>query len=92
MKAKGLSLQAASDYIGEYYKELMEQYLTDKAHMPSFSDTVDGDVTRYITALQNWPIGYLEWSFETVRYFGPRYSEAKRTRLITLKPTRREYD
>ncbi|TFY60033.1 hypothetical protein EVG20_g7573 [Dentipellis fragilis] len=91
MKATGLDLQGASDYIGEYYKVLMERYLADKARLPSFgSPALDRDVARYVQAMEYWPIGNLEWSFETNRYFGPRHDEVRRTRLIVLKPREEE--
>nr|BDI63091.1 sesquiterpene synthase [Auriscalpium vulgare] len=86
MKAKGFDLQAASDYIGIYYAELMNRYIADKARLPSFGPSIDTDVQRYVTAMENWPIGNLVWSFETNRYFGPRHAEIKRTRLVILKP------
>ncbi|KAI0058770.1 terpenoid synthase [Artomyces pyxidatus] len=90
MKAKGFDLQAASDCIGIYYAELMQRYVADKAQLPSFGSSIDSDVKRYVTAMENWPIGNLVWSFETNRYFGPRHAEVKRTRLVVLKP--REHD
>jgi hypothetical protein len=29
------------------------------------------------------------WSFETLRYFGPKHLEVKATRLVTLRPRER---
>ncbi|KAI0261488.1 terpenoid synthase [Gloeopeniophorella convolvens] len=86
MKAKGCDLQAASDYVGEYYAGLMERYLANREQLPTFGPEVDADVRRYVRAMENWPIGNLEWSFETNRYFGPLHDEVKRTRLVVLTP------
>ncbi|KAI0316728.1 terpenoid synthase [Amylostereum chailletii] len=93
MNAHGITLQAASDFVGEYYKELTERYLSDKALLGSFGNPqVDADVGRYIQAMENWPIGNLVWSFETIRYFGPRHQEVKRTRLVVLAPRGEDED
>jgi hypothetical protein len=60
MKAKNLSLQGASDYVGHHYKHLMDDYLENKNRLPSFGDDkLDEDVWRYIEAMENWPIGNL---------------------------------
>ncbi|THH18124.1 hypothetical protein EW146_g2812 [Bondarzewia mesenterica] len=77
MRSRGSDLQSTSDYVGEYYKELMERYLADKPRLRSFGPELDADVALYIRAMENWPIGNLEWSFETFRYFGPRHDEVK---------------
>lgn len=70
MAAKNIDLQAASDYVGEYYAELMDIYMTAKAELSkkSFgSRTLDMDVWKYVNAMENWPIGNLEWSFKSNR-------------------------
>ncbi|KAF8501379.1 isoprenoid synthase domain-containing protein [Russula emetica] len=92
MKARGCDLQTASDIIGAHYAELMEIYLTDRERLPSFGPQIDGDVRLYIRAMENWPIGNLEWSFETNRYFGPLHDEIRRTRLVVLTPRRDDSD
>jgi hypothetical protein len=92
MKARGCDLQTASDLIGAHYAELMERYLADRKRLPSFSPQIDADVRLYVRAMENWPIGNLEWSFETNRYFGPLHDEIKRTRLVVLNPRRDDSD
>jgi hypothetical protein len=91
MKAQGCDLQTASDSIGARYAELMERYLADRERLPPFGPQLDADVRRYVRAMENWPIGNLEWSFETNRYFGPFHDEIRRTRLVVLAPPPR-YD
>jgi hypothetical protein len=88
MKAKGCDLQTASDIIGAHYAELMERYLADRERLPSFGPQLDADVRRYVRAMENWPIGNIEWSFETNRYFGVFHDEIRRTRLVVLAPQR----
>jgi hypothetical protein len=34
-------------------------------------------------------VSSLSWSFETLRYFGPKHLEVKATRLVTLRPRER---
>ncbi len=92
MKARGCDLQTASDIIGAHYAELMERYLADRERLPSFGAEIDADVRLYVRAMENWPIGNLEWSFETNRYFGPLHDEIRRTRLVVLTPRRDDSD
>ncbi|VDB85485.1 unnamed protein product [Peniophora sp. CBMAI 1063] len=87
MQAYGMNLQEASSHIGEIYAEMMQTYMDAKARLQShtFGDThLDSDVARYTEAMENWPIGNVIWSFETVRYF-PKPDEVKRTRLVKLR-------
>ena len=78
MRTKGLSLQAASDYIGAHYKRLLHRYYSSKAALfrTSFGDAqVEADVRLYADAMDYWPLGNLIWSFETKRYFGDAHME-----------------
>ncbi|THH14398.1 hypothetical protein EW146_g5932 [Bondarzewia mesenterica] len=85
MKTRGMTIQKASDYAGEHYKKLMDGFVADKARLPSFGPSVDGDVTRYIESMQHWPVGNLYWSFETPRYFGAQRDQIRETRVVYLK-------
>ncbi|KAF9266511.1 terpenoid synthase [Marasmius fiardii PR-910] len=85
MKHRNMGLQSACDYVGLYCDKLMKRYLSAKARLPSWgSSKVDRDVARYAEACGHWIRGNLDWSFETIRYFGAAHSEIKRTRLVTL--------
>lgn len=71
MVVENLDLQAASDYVGKSYAELMKEYLTAKAELrlKSFgSKDLDADIRKYVDAMQDWPIGNLEWSFKSNRW------------------------
>jgi hypothetical protein len=92
MKDRACDLQTASDLIGAHYAELMACYLADRKRLPSFGPHIDADVRLYMRAMENWPIGNLEWSFETNRYFGPLHDEIRRTRLVVLNPRRDDSD
>ncbi|EIN03697.1 terpenoid synthase [Punctularia strigosozonata HHB-11173 SS5] len=86
MQANGTTLQETSDYIGEYFRDLMDRFTAKKAMLPSWTPQVDAAVARYVAAMEHWVIGNLIWSFETQRYFGPRHEEVKATRLVVLRP------
>ncbi|KAG6854388.1 hypothetical protein C0991_007379 [Blastosporella zonata] len=89
MENNGMTLQEASDHVGEYSKELMDRFVSAQARLPSWGTTVDSEVARYIQGLGCWVKGNLDWSFETQRYFGIKHLEIKETRLVTLRPKER---
>lgn len=39
-----MTLQAAADYVGKHFKELVDKYETGKDRMPSFGDELDADI------------------------------------------------
>ena len=90
MRTQDMDIQAACDFVGRHYKQLMDDFLSAKASLRSFGPEVDIDVKRYIEACQHWPVGNLVWSFETPRYFGARRDQILRTRIVPLKPLERE--
>ncbi|KAH9977837.1 terpenoid synthase [Lactifluus volemus] len=90
MRTQHMDIQAACDFVGRHYKQLMDDFLSAKASLRSFGPKVDVDVKRYIEACQHWPAGNLVWSFETPRYFGARRDQILRTRIVPLKPLERE--
>lgn len=88
MKAKGISLQQAANTVGEHSLKLTKDLEDAKKRLPSWGARVDADVAFYIRALEDWVIGNLEWSFKTVRYFGPIHDEVKKTRVVALRSRR----
>ena len=83
---KNIDIQAASDYVGIYFGQLMDRFVADKVRLPHFGSALDTAVARYVDAMGQWVIGNLEWSFETKRYFGVDHAEVRRTRVVTLRP------
>lgn len=63
----GLTMQEASDHVGEQYGALMDTFLGNQAALRSFGPSVDADVRQYVDAVRHWPRGNLSWSFETPR-------------------------
>ncbi|KAI9466992.1 terpenoid synthase [Lactarius psammicola] len=90
MKTQNMDIQAACNFVGRHYKQLMDDFLSAKGSLRSFGSEVDVDVRRYIEACQYWPVGNLVWSFETTRYFGANRDQIRRTRVVPLKPLERE--
>jgi hypothetical protein len=90
MRTQHMDIQATCDFVGDHYKQLMDDFLSAKISLRSFGPEVDSDVKRYIEALQYWPAGNLVWSFETPRYFGAHRDRILRTRIVPLKPLERE--
>ncbi|KAF5392278.1 hypothetical protein D9757_001488 [Collybiopsis confluens] len=60
MKAYDMELQAAADYIGVYFKELMDRFLDARGRIPSFGTEIDAGVAQYLDALAHWVRGNLE--------------------------------
>lgn len=60
MKDRNIELQAASDYIGTYFKVLMDRYLDARKRIPSWGPDVDPGVARYMDATAHWVRGNLE--------------------------------
>ncbi|KAF6757194.1 isoprenoid synthase domain-containing protein [Ephemerocybe angulata] len=84
MLERGLSLQEASEYIGQQCQSQMQQFVLAKARLSS--SNLPADAIRYIDALGYWMIGNLVWSFETTRYFGADHLRVKETRIVHLRP------
>ncbi|KAI0284274.1 terpenoid synthase [Russula aff. rugulosa BPL654] len=90
MRTQNMDIQAACDFVGGHYKQLMADFLSAKSSLRSFGPEVDIDVKRYVDACQYWPSGNLVWSFETPRYFGALRDQILRTRIVPLKPVEPE--
>ena len=86
MKDNGMSYQEAFDYAGTVFKQKLDDFQTAKVSLRSFGGDIDADVAKYISGLEQWIIGNMDWSFECGRYFGTPDASAviKRTRIITV--------
>ena len=84
MKEKGLSLQQTVDFVGAEFKTILDDFAVDKKRMPSFGPQVDGEVTKFIGALETWIVGNIRWSLSTERYFGKDHGEVERTLTVKL--------
>ncbi|TFK27160.1 terpenoid synthase [Coprinopsis marcescibilis] len=82
MEENSMSLQEASDRVGDQFKSLMREYLESKSQL---SPDLPPEAFRYIEALGSWVIGNLAWSFETQRYFGANHERVKETGVVHLR-------
>ncbi|KLO08666.1 terpenoid synthase [Schizopora paradoxa] len=84
IKERGYTLQQAADFIGEEHQRLVAQMADTSATMPSFGAKVDGDVQKYIRAMERCVAGNIIWSLETPRYFGVRSAPLQRDKIVEL--------
>ena len=81
-----MGLQEAMDEAGVRFIQAREQFLDDKARIPSWGPDIDPLVSSYVNGLEQFVVGNLEFSFDTERYFGVDRTDVKRTRVVTLLP------
>ena len=46
-REKGVDLQAASDYVGVHFKELVDKFQANKKRLPSFGEDLD-KIVKYV--------------------------------------------
>jgi hypothetical protein len=81
---RGVGLQEAFDVAGQFFENYVEELLSCKELLPSWGPEVDEAVSRYVTGLECWVSGGIEWSLSGPRYFGGAVGEVKRTRRVAL--------
>ena len=86
MHNKNLNLREAMRWTGDYYSSLERKFLVDMKSVPSFGDTLDVRVRRYVDGLGNWVRANQCWHFESPRYFGSSGSEVQQSRRVVLLP------
>lgn len=79
-----VGLQEAFDVAGKFFENYAEEFLRDKELLPSWGPEVDEAVFRYVTGLECWVRGGIEWSLSGPRYFGSSVGEVRRTRRVAL--------
>jgi len=83
-KEREIGLQEAFDVAGQLFQNNAEEFLRNKELLPSWGPEVDEVVSRYVTGLECWVGGSLEWSLSCRRYFGDSAEEVRRTRRVSL--------
>ena len=86
----GFALQAAVDFVGDLCKGTIDRFESERANLPSWGPEIDRDVALYVNTLQNWIVGSLHWSFDSMRYFGSRGADIKRDRIVKLTPRKKK--
>lgn len=87
MTHDGLGLQQAVDRIGEMCKQTLDAFIENRTRVPSWGkDDIDRAVKLYVTCLENWFFGSLNWSFMTKRYFVDDGGSVKASRIVDILP------
>lgn len=81
---RGIELQEAFDIAGQFFENDVEAFLRLKELLPRWGPEVDEAVARYVTGLECWVGGSLEWSLSGGRYFGESVEEVRKTRRVVL--------
>ncbi|KAI0066268.1 terpenoid synthase [Artomyces pyxidatus] len=76
----------AVDWIAEYHKGLLSQFIEGRDKLPRFGEKTDEDLARYVEGLAHWIRGSDCWSFEGKRYFGDKGPEIQKHRIVDLLP------
>ncbi|EJT99588.1 terpenoid synthase [Dacryopinax primogenitus] len=69
MHEKGLGVQDAMDHSSKLFGDVVENYVTARATLPSWGPEIDKMVELYLHGMEYWVIGSTEWCFWTQRYF-----------------------
>lgn len=80
----GMGVQEALDHVAERCEALVKRFEVNKELLPSFGEGLDPLVAIYIEGLQHWIAGFLNWCFETERYFGKEAPDVQIHRVFRL--------
>jgi Delta6-protoilludene synthase len=92
MNEKGLDLDGALTWLGEYHGEVLSKFQAQSRTLPSWGPAIDADVQTFVERLGYWIRGIDCWSLETERYFGTKGPEIQKHRLVTLLPKAKKPD
>lgn len=83
-----LTVQAAMDMVGEWYKQRGRDFIECLKGLPSVDDSNCEILClhRYAWGLGNWITANYEWSFESHRFFGEQNSEVSKHGVVELLP------
>ena len=81
---RAIGLQAAFDVAGQFFEGYVEDYIRCKEMLPNWGPDVDEAVSEYLTGLECWVRGGIEWSLTCPRYFGRSVEEVRATRRVAL--------
>lgn len=92
MNEKGVDLDGALAWLGEYHGEVLSKFQAQSHTLPSWGPAIDSDVETFVERLGYWIRGIDCWSLETERYFGTKGPEIQKHRLVTLLPKAKKPD
>ena len=86
MNEKGVDLDGALKWVGEYHGEVLSRFQALRLMLPSWGPNMDLVVNAYVDRLAHWIRGHDCWSLESGRYFGSKGPEIKEHRMVGLLP------
>lgn len=90
MKEKGYSLQQSVDYVADQFRSLLDTFNKNETCLPSFDAKGDDALRRYIYSTKQSLIGYMNWCFDTGRYFTPEDGDVRHTLIVKFTKDPRE--
>jgi alpha-muurolene/germacrene-A/gamma-muurolene synthase len=84
MELHGMRVQEAVNHVADRCEVLVNRFEENRKLVPSFGEDLDPLVTIYIEGLQHWISGFLNWCFETERYFGKEAPDVQIHRVVRL--------
>ncbi|KUJ12619.1 terpenoid synthase [Mollisia scopiformis] len=87
MKEQNTDVQGAIDWTAKLHAEMIHRF--NKLYLfeiPKWGGPLDLDVQSYVNGMAQWVGAYVQWSYESERYFGKRGLEVKKTRMLSLLP------
>jgi hypothetical protein len=79
-----ISAEEAVDRVSALCKKSIDTFLRNKELLPSWGESIDREVQKYVDGLGSWIVGILYWSFKTERYFGKDHALIKATGYVRL--------
>ena len=86
MNEKGIDLNGALDWVGEYHGQILTEFQAQYRALPSWDPAIDLRVKTYVERLAYFMRGIDCWAFETERYFGTKGREIQEQRIVNLLP------
>ncbi|KAI0023873.1 terpenoid synthase [Xylariomycetidae sp. FL0641] len=92
MQERGLSVQEAIDWTAQLHADMVRKFNRYYRELPRWGGPLDLDVQAYVNGAAQWVVAYVQWSYESQRYFGKRGPEIKRSRVLDLLPRKVQDD
>ncbi|CAK1367126.1 unnamed protein product [Cercospora beticola] len=84
-RMRGMSAQAAFDYVGQMLEERLELMASCIDRLPEYDDArITREISCYVEGVKNTIKANLYWSFTSKRYFGEGQELVKKTRQLKV--------
>lgn len=85
---ESLTVQAAMDMVGGWYKQRGRDFIQALKRLPSAEggECEILSLHQYARDLGNWVTANYEWSFESYRFFGEQNKEVQKDGVVELLP------